>query len=289
MDVELASSRQPVVDEPSRQLLVDDMTTSPRQLVRLGDLIAAVETAHDDPLERVANALRLGEELGETADSLIGHFVDRARRAGASWSDIGRSIGTSKQAAQQRFVTRGHATPAPLDSSQGFSRFRDDARAVVVTAQERAREAGNDTVGVGHLVLGLVASPDTTAARAIAHQGLALADVERTALATLPAAATAVPALIPFDAHAKAALAGTFAEAQRRDADSVGSEHILLSLLVVDAGDGSAGRSWCHVGSCRHLPHRRRRVAAHRPLCMVGVRVRRSRAGSKLVNVWRWS
>jgi hypothetical protein len=214
------------------------MTTSAGQPVRLGDLIAAVDGAQVDPLERVANALRLGEELGEIADSLIGHFVDQARRAGASWSDIGRSMGTSKQAAQKRFVTRGQATPAPLDPSQGFSRFRDDARAVVVTAQERARKAGNDTVGVGHLVLGLVAAPESTAARAITDQGLALRDVERTALATLPPAATAVPALIPFDAHAKAALAGTFTEAQRRDADSVGSEHILLSLLVVDAGTG---------------------------------------------------
>jgi hypothetical protein len=186
----------------------------------------------------VTSAVQLAEELGETADSLVGHFVDQARKAGASWSEIGRSLGTSKQAAQKRFVARGQTAPAPLDSSQGFSRFTDDARAVVVTAQERAREAGNDTLGVGHLVLGLIAAPDSKAARAIAAQAVPLQDVERTALATLPAAAAAVPDLVPFDAHAKAALEGTFAEAQRRDADSVGSEHILLALLAAEAGTG---------------------------------------------------
>jgi hypothetical protein len=214
------------------------MTTGPQPVVRLHDLIAAIDTAQGDPLERVTNAVQLAEELGETADSLIGHFVDQARKAGASWSEVGRSLGTSKQAAQKRFVARSQTAPAPLDSSQGFSRFTADARAVVVTAQERAREAGNDSLGVGHLVLGLIASADSTAARAITAQAVPLQYVERTALATLPAAAVAVPNLIPFDAHAKAVLEGTFAEAQRRDADSIGSEHLLLALLTAEAGTG---------------------------------------------------
>jgi len=215
------------------------MTTSPPESpVRLGDLIALIDTDDDNPLDRVTHAMQLAEELGETADSLIGHFVDQARRAGASWSEIGRSMGTSKQAAQKRFVTRATGAAAPLDASQGFSRFREDARAVVVTAQERARDAGNDFVGVSHLVLGLVAAPDSTAARAIAAQAVSLSEVERAAAATLPGPAPSVPALIPFDAHARAALEGTFTVAQQREADSIGSEHVLLSLLAVDAGTG---------------------------------------------------
>ena len=213
------------------------MTRPVENPVRLGDLIEVIDTSHRDPLARVTNAVQLAEELGDTADSLIGHFVDQARRAGASWSEIGRSMGTSKQAAQKRFVTRAEAS-APLDSSQGFSRFREDARAVVVAAQERAREAANDSVGVSHLVLGLLGSPDSVAARAIADQGVSLSEVERTALATLPAPATTVPALIPFDAHARAALEGTFAIARQSGADDIGSEHVLLSILAVDAGTG---------------------------------------------------
>lgn len=214
------------------------MTTWPQQSVRLDDLIAVIDTTHSNPLDRVTNAMDVAEELGTTSDALIGHFVDQARRAGASWSDIGRSMGTSKQAAQKRFVARGQATAAPLDSSQGFSRFRDDARSVVITAQERAREAGNNTIGAGHLVLGLIASAGTTAARAIAAQTGSLQKVERTALVTLPPAVTAVPALIPFDEHAKTALEGAFAHAQRRGEDGIGSEHLLLSLLATEEGTG---------------------------------------------------
>ena len=214
------------------------MTAAPESPVRLDDLIGAIASAHADPLDRLTGAMALAEHLDELADSLIGHFVDQARRAGASWSEIGQSMGVTKQAAQKRFVARGQAGAAPLDPSQGFSRFTDDARAVVVTAQERARESGNDAITVGHLVLALVADPQSAAARAVTAQGVSLDDVRRTATATLPAAAATVPALIPFDAHARAALEGSFAEAQRLGADAVGSEHLLLAVLTVEDGTG---------------------------------------------------
>ena len=205
---------------------------------RLDDLIGTVNSAHQNPLDRVSDAVQLAENLGEVADSLIGHFVDQARRAGASWSQIGRSMGMSKQAAQKRFVSRSQPDPTPLDSSQGFSRFDEEARAAVMTAQERAREAGNDTLGIGHLVLALVASTDHAAARAVVAQGVSLEDVKRVATATLPPAAAAVPDLIPFDAHAQDALQRTFAEAQRLGADRIGGEHVLLAVLAVDQGTG---------------------------------------------------
>ena len=214
------------------------MTAAPESPVRLDDVIGAIASAHADPLDRLTGAMALAEHLDELADSLIGHFVDQARRAGASWSEIGQSMGVTKQAAQKRFVARGQAGAAPLDPSQGFSRFTDDARAVVVTAQERARESGNDAITVGHLVLALVADPQSAAARAVTAQGVSLDDVRRTATATLPAAAATVPALIPFDAHARAALEGSFAEAQRLGADAVGSEHLLLAVLTVEDGTG---------------------------------------------------
>ncbi len=214
------------------------MTTAPVLPPRLDDLIGAVAGAHQDPLDRVTGAVQLAEDLGEVADSLIGHFVDQARHAGASWSEIGRSMGMSKQAAQKRFVGKGQSQATPLDSSQGFSRFDEQARAVVVTAQQRARDAGNDTIGIGHLVLGLVAARENAAARAVVAQGVSLEDVERMASATLPPAAANVPALIPFDAHAKNVLQRTFAAAQHLEAGTIGSEHVLLAVLAVDHGTG---------------------------------------------------
>jgi hypothetical protein len=212
--------------------------TPPTADVRLDDLIGAVASASEAPLDRLSGAMLLAEHLGDVADSLIGHFVDQARRAGASWSEIGQSMGVTKQAAQKRFVGRAEPAAAPLDPSQGFSRFTDEARAVVVGAQEQARSAGNDGIGVAHLVLALLADPDGTAARLLAAQGISLDDVRRTASATLPGAATTVPDMIPFDPHARAALERTFTEASRLGAEHVGAEHLLLAVLAVEDGTG---------------------------------------------------
>jgi len=92
------------------------MTSAGISPLRLDDLIGAVAGAHQDPLDRVTGSVQLAEDLGEVADSLIGHFVDQARHAGASWSEIGRSMGMSKQAAQKRFVSRSPSQSTPPDS-----------------------------------------------------------------------------------------------------------------------------------------------------------------------------
>src|SRR6476646_4968225 len=132
--------------------------TEPAQIpstVRLDDLIDAIKQTHPDALDQLSDAVLAADHLGDIADHLIGHFVDQARRSGASWTEIGRSMGVTKQAAQKRFVAKGEAPD--LDASQGFSRFTDRARKVVVTAQEEARAKGNSQISVAHLVLGLVA------------------------------------------------------------------------------------------------------------------------------------
>src|SRR5215210_4749316 len=91
--------------------------------VRLDDLIDAITKVHSDALDQLSSAVLAADHLGEVADHLIGHFVDQARRSGASWTEIGRSMGVSKQAAQKRFVPKDPGEPSDLDPSQGFSRF----------------------------------------------------------------------------------------------------------------------------------------------------------------------
>src|SRR3954462_11974026 len=96
--------------------------------VRLDDLIAAIRKAHTNPLEQLTDAVMAAEHLGDVADHLIGHFVDSARRSGASWTEIGQSMGVTKQAAQKRFV------PKDLGAADGFRRFTTRARNVVVAS-----------------------------------------------------------------------------------------------------------------------------------------------------------
>jgi hypothetical protein len=204
--------------------------------IRLDDLIEAIKKTHSTALDQLSNAVLAADHLGDVADHLIGHFVDQARRSGASWTEIGRSMGVTKQAAQKRFVAKGEAPD--LDASQGFSRFTDRARKVVVTAQEEARANGNSQISVAHLILGLVADPGGLGARTIVAQGVSLDAVRQTATATLPTAVDSVPALIPFDAHAKKGLELTFREALRMNHNYVGTEHILLALLELEDGTG---------------------------------------------------
>lgn len=214
--------------------------TQPAPDHRLDDLIAAVEAANDSPLDRVAGAVRDAERLEQLADALIGHFVDQARGGGASWSDIGRSLGVSKQAAQQKFVGRGRADSEPelVDPRYLLSAYPGEARGVVLTASESAIRAHHDVIGLAHLVLGLVADPDSQAARAVAAQGVDLAEVRRAAAAALPARRRRGSRSASYEGAARAALEGVAAQARRHRADSVSSGHILLAVLATEEGSG---------------------------------------------------
>jgi hypothetical protein len=210
------------------------------QSVRLDDLIDSIKKVHADPLEQLTDAVLVADHLGEVADALIGHFVDQARRQGRSWTEIGTSMGVSKQAAQKRFVARpADAAEPPLAPSAGFSRFTPRARSVVVTAQQVAHERNDQQIGVAHLLIGLVADPDGLAARAVVAQGVALDRVREVATKTLgPAGTEQSPALVPFDDRARAVLEGTFRQALRFGHNYIGTEHILLALLEVEDGTG---------------------------------------------------
>src|SRR3712207_4767930 len=208
--------------------------------VRLDDLIATIKEVHTDPLERLTDAVLVADHIGEVADALIGHFVDQARRQGASWTEIGASMGVTKQAAQKRFVQRpGAADSAALDPNAGFSRFTPRARNAVVTAQNEARARHDQQIRIEHLVLGLLAEPEGLAARAVVAQGVPLDRVREVATAALgPAGTGESPELVPFDDRTRAALEATFREALRLGRNYIGTEHLLLALLDADEGTG---------------------------------------------------
>ncbi|MEV0093263.1 Clp protease N-terminal domain-containing protein [Streptomyces sp. NPDC050738] len=214
----------------------------PTHPVRLDDLIEAIKKGHTDALDQLSDAVIAADHLGEVADHLIGHFVDQARRSGASWTDIGKSMGVTKQAAQKRFVPKDLKDPAAaaLDPSAGFGRFTERARNVVMASHNEAKAAGQAEMVPAHLVLGLLIEPEGLAAVAIRAQGVQLDSVRQAASAALPPALPAdeVPDLIPYDASAKKALELTFREALRLGHNYIGTEHILLALLELEDGEG---------------------------------------------------
>jgi len=204
--------------------------------VRLDDLIDAIRKVHDDELEQLSDAVLAADSLGHLADHLIGHFVDQARRSGASWTEIGRSMGVSKQAAQKRFVPKG--AESDLDPSQGFRRFTTRAKNVVVASQVEAQAAGNDAIAPEHLVLGLLSEKDSLGTRFLLSAGRTESVVREAIAPRLPEKAAEVPGLVPYDADAKKVLELTFREALRLGHNYIGTEHLLLALLEHENGAG---------------------------------------------------
>lgn len=207
--------------------------------VRLDDLIDAIKTVHTEPLEQLTDAVLAAEALGEVADHLIGHFVDQARRSGASWTDIGRCMGVTKQAAQKRFVPR--ADTAPLDPEQGFTRFTPRARAAVVHAQDVARDARHSEITPDHLLLGLLGDDQSLGVALLTAQGVT-AEAVRAAVALIPTDGGETLPLVPFSGPAKKVLELTFREALRLGHNYVGTEHLLLALLESEEPDGPLHR-----------------------------------------------
>ncbi|GAB3978265.1 Clp protease N-terminal domain-containing protein [Plantactinospora veratri] len=213
--------------------------------VRLDDLIEYVRRQHPsgDALERLTDAVLVGEYLGDLADHLIGHFVDQARRAGASWTEIGQSMGVTKQAVQKRFVTRRSEPDEPVPASV-LARFTDRARHVVTEAQAEARSAGSPEVGTEHLLLGILHEPDGLAGRAISALGVSAEAVRTAVRATAPVSTEPTepadnPQHLPFSPDAKRVRDRVFAEALRLGHNYVGTEHILLGLLASDTEPGA--------------------------------------------------
>jgi hypothetical protein len=212
--------------------------------VRLDELISYINGQDGSALDHVSQAMLLSDRLGEVADHLIGHFVDQARKAGASWTEIGQSMGVTKQAAQKRFVPRASDSDwwtVLAKSPRTFSRFTDRAKRTVKAAQEEARDRGFDHVGTEHLALGLLHEPDGMAVKAIEALGVTAGTAREALLTALPKGRTETPLLdrLPFDPHAKKVLELSLREALTLGHNYIGTEHLLLGLLAEEDGLGA--------------------------------------------------
>ena len=182
--------------------------------------------------------MRISEHLGDLADHLIGHFVDQARKTGASWTEIGQSMGVTKQAAQKRFVPKASnwgdllSGVFPSDPVK-FSRFTDRAKRAVIAARQEAIRRQNDRVLPEHLILGMLHEQEGFAARAIAALGVSPEAARAAIGAVLPAAMPdeVTPGHVPFDSRAMKVLELTLREALALGHNYIGTEHILLGLL----------------------------------------------------------
>jgi hypothetical protein len=189
--------------------------------VTLDALITSVRSAApDEPLAQLEEAARLKNEVGELTDALLGHFVDQARRGGASWSQIGEALGVSKQAAQQRL------TPKTFSGE----RLTDRARICLAEAGVAARRLGHTYVGTEHLLLGLLAVPEGLAAKVLVEHGITTETVEAHVLETIGRGTGDDQIATPHTPRAARVLVGSLYVALEMGHNYIGTEHLLLSL-----------------------------------------------------------
>jgi Clp amino terminal domain, pathogenicity island component len=197
----------------------------------LQDLIADVhrDAASDEPLVRLETAARTVRSLTEVGDAALGYFVDQARRAGQSWSEIGEALGVSKQAAQQRQVARTGGL-----TSVTFERFTDRARAVVAASEDCAREFCHNYVGTEHLLLAQFSMPEGLAAHVLAESGLP-AETVRRAIRDRVGEGTQTPeGHLPFTPRAIEVFTGALAAALELGHNYIGTEHLLVGTVRTD-------------------------------------------------------
>ena len=120
-----------------------------------------------------------------------------------------------------------------------FERFTEEARQVVVLAQEEARGLTHNYIGTEHILLGLLRLNEGIAAQALESLGVALERVREHVIEIVGASEEVTQGQIPFTPRAKKVLELALREALSLGHNYIGPEHILLGLARENEGVAS--------------------------------------------------
>jgi hypothetical protein len=122
--------------------IVDDMVANAAGRCRCSITSPLVADAGEQTsASRLREAIKVGNELTDLSDALIGRFVAEARANGLSWTEIGDVFGTSKQAVQQRYGAGSD------ELGRWPERWTPDANDAFDRAGQHARDLGHGYVG----------------------------------------------------------------------------------------------------------------------------------------------
>jgi ATP-dependent Clp protease ATP-binding subunit ClpA len=121
-----------------------------------------------------------------------------------------------------------------------FERFSGQARHVVVSAQEEARDLDHNYIGTEHLLLGLLVTSDSLASVSLNALGYTRDDVRASVEALVGRGKASSSGHIPFTPRAKKVLELSLREALQLKNNYIGTEHILLGLIR--EGEGIAAQ-----------------------------------------------
>jgi hypothetical protein len=148
-----------------------------------------------------------------------------------------RKTGEAYTAACARLV--GTFTAPRKTGGQGmypFERFTERAKKVLTLAQEEAERSHHSYIGTEHLLLGLLRERDGLAAKALHSLGVDIGSVRNTIESVLGRKERLIVQQIVPTSRVKKVIEASFEEARTMGDSYVGTEHLLLGLLIEGEG-----------------------------------------------------
>lgn len=203
------------------------------------------QLAHDTvQITDPETALRALSALRQELEAIEPELVQRALQAGASWSQIARALGVTKQAAHRK---HRHLSEKAFNTVGTGPKVvvTGEARRSIQFAREEARVLGQPAVGTEHILLGILRCQRSAAVRALGALGVTHVAARDSLQTTMPGAPaghltddSAGGNLNGITPHARRILEGSLREALKRDESYIGVEHLLLALLT-DSRNGA--------------------------------------------------
>jgi len=117
-----------------------------------------------------------------------------------------------------------------------FERFTEKAKKVLTLAQDEAEKSHHSYIGTEHLLLGLLREGDGLAAKVLANLGVEIDKVRTTIESVLGRNERIIVQQIIPTSRVKKVIEIAFEEAKRMNNTYVGTEHLLLGLLIEGEG-----------------------------------------------------
>ena len=194
------------------------------------------------------DAVIAGAVAGAVAGAICSIAIWLTSRAipsrGARWQARSTRVDradASTAAAQHREFGPNLPPPGPFTGGhRPFDRFNDRAKRVIALAQDEAIRFNHNYIGTEHLLLGLVRESEGVAGRVLERFGVELSKV-RTAVEFIVGRGDSVtsPSEITLSPRTKRVLELAAHEATQMNHSHVGTEHLLLGLLIEGQGMAS--------------------------------------------------